>query len=449
VSSSAIRGPVPPRRSGRALLVWGVAVLAYVVAVLGRSSLAATGITAAERFGVSSGMLSLLAVVQLAVYAALQVPAGVLVDRVGPRRVIAGGAVLVAAGQAVLALAAPFWLAVAGRMLVGAGDAVTFVSVLRLIPAWFPARRVPVLNQLAGILGQLGQVLSAVPLAALVGVAGWAPAYLAAGGTAVLVGVLVLAVVRDGPAGVGTPPDPAPAAAGGLRAALREPGVRLAFWCHLASPFPGNVFGLLWGFPFLTGGEGVAGGTARALLALYVAAGIAIGPLLGLLAGRFPTRRVRLVVASVVTQAAAWIGVLAWPGPAPLALLVVHVVVLGGGGPASLVAFDIARAAVPPTRIGRASGIVNVGGFISTVAVVLLVGLTLDLQGAGTPDAYTFAAFRVAMLVQIPVWLVALAGVAWASRRALMVELRSAASPQRAQSAADGKSGARLSRSAV
>jgi hypothetical protein len=101
------------------------------------------------------------------------------------------------------------------------------------------------------------------------------------------------------------------------------------------------------------------------------------------------------------------------------------------------VAFDIARAAVPPARIGRASGIVNVGGFVSTVAVVLLVGVALDLQGAGTPDAYTLTAFRVAMLVQIPVWLVALAGIARASRTV------------GAQSAADGKRGARFSRSAV
>jgi MFS family permease len=424
---------VPPRRSGRALVVWGVAVLAYVAAVLGRSSLAATGVTAAERFDVSSGVLSLLAVVQLAVYAALQVPAGVLVDRVGPRRVIAGGAVLVAVGQVVLALAAPFWLAVVGRMLVGAGDAVTFVSVLRLIPAWFPARRVPVYNQLAGILGQLGQVISAIPLAALVVGTGWAPAYLAAGGTSVLVAVLVLAVVRDGPAGSAPP---APAVAGGLGAALREPGVRLAFWCHLAAPFPGNVFGLLWGFPFLTGGEGVVSGTARGLLALYVGAGIVVGPLFGVLAGRRPHRRVRLIVVSVLAQATAWIVVLAWPGPAPMAVLVGLVLVIGGGGPASLVAFDLARAAVPPARLGRASGIVNVGGFVSTIAVVLCIGLALDLQGAGTPDTYDLTAFRVAMLVQVPVWIVALVGIARSARKL-------------PQSAADGKRGSRFSRSAV
>jgi sugar phosphate permease len=435
VSSPPTSAVVPPRRSGRALAVWAVAVLAYVAAVLGRSSLAATGVTAAERFDVSSGVLSLLAVVQLAVYAALQIPAGVLVDRVGPRKVIAGGAVLVAVGQVVLALAAPFWLAVAGRMLVGAGDAVTFVSVLRLIPSWFPARRVPLLNQLAGILGQLGQVISAVPLAALVLGTGWTPAYLMAGGTAVLVAVLVVAVVRDGPAGAGAPAGPV--VKGGLGAALREPGVKLAFWCHLAAPFPGNVFGLLWGFPFLTGGEGLVSGTARGLLVLYVAAGIAIGPLVGTLAGRFPARRVRLIVVCTLAQAASWLVVLAWPGPAPLVLLALHVVVLGGGGPASLVAFDIARAAVPPQRIGRASGIVNVGGFVSTVAVVLVVGVALDLQGAGTPDTYTLDAFRAAMLVQVPVWLVALLGIARSATRV------------RVQSAAEGNRGARFSRNAV
>lgn len=404
--------PAPVRAASRAWIVWGVAVLAYVVAVLGRSSLAATGVTAAERFGVSSGVLSLLAVLQLAVYAALQIPAGVLVDRIGPRKVIAGGAVLVAAGQAVLAVAEPFPLAVAGRVLVGAGDAVTFVSVLRLIPSWFPARRVPVLNQLTGILGQLGQIVSAVPLAALVVGVGWTPAFLAAGGTAVLVAVLVLALVRDGVA------PRSPAVAGGLGEVVRNPGVRLAFWCHFAAPFPGNAFGLLWGFPFLTGGEGVATGTARALLALYVVAGIAIGPLFGVVAGRLPRKRTQMVVVSVLCQAAAWLVVLAWPGPVPVGALVGLVIVLGGGGPASLVAFDLARSAVPPAQVGRASGAVNVGGFVSTVAVVLLVGLALDLQGAGTPATYDLAAFRVAMLVQVPVWLVGLLAIARATRRA-------------------------------
>src|SRR6266536_319499 len=85
---------------------------------------------------------------------------------------------------ALLAAASPDGVggAVRARVLVGAGDAMTFISVLRLVPHWFPARRVPIVTQLTGLVGQAGQVLSAVPLAALLAGPGWTTAFLAAAG---------------------------------------------------------------------------------------------------------------------------------------------------------------------------------------------------------------------------------------------------------------------------
>jgi MFS family permease len=397
------------------LLVWGTAVLAYVCSVTGRSALAATGPVAAERFDVSAGVLSLLAVLSLAVYAVLQIPAGMLVDRFGPRRLIAGGAVLVAVGQVLLAVAPSFPVAVVGRVLAGAGDAVMFVSVLRLVPTWFAPRRVPVVNQLSGILGQFGQAVSAIPLAGLVVSSGWTAAYLVAAGATGLVAVAAALIVRPGPLGVAAATEH-----GRMREVVASPGARLGFWCHFASPFSANVFGLLWGFPFLTAGEGVPVGPARLLTSGVVLVTILFGPLFGLLSGRFPHRRVTLITASVLAQAVAWSVVLAWPGTVPLWLLVVLVVVVASGGSASLVAFDVARSAVPPGSIGRASGMTNVGGFVSSLLVVALVGVLLDLQGAGSPDAWDADVFRVAMAVHVPVLLIGLAGM-WFSRRALAV----------------------------
>ncbi|NMO92822.1 nitrate/nitrite transporter [Actinomycetospora sp. TBRC 11914] len=396
------------------LLVWGTAVVAYVLAVVGRSALAATGVTAAQRFDVSAATLSLLAVLSLAVYAALQIPAGVLVDRFGARRLIAGGAVLVAVGQAVLALAPTFPLAVCGRVLAGAGDAVTFVSILRLVPTWFAPRRVPLVNQLSGILGQLGQAVSAIPLAALVVSDGWTAAYLSAAGVTGLVAATAALVLRDGPRAVPPAPDEGSA---GLGDVVRSPGARLGFWCHLASPFGGNVFGLLWGFPFLAAAEHVPGGVARVLTSGVVVVNVVIGPVFGLLSGRFPHRRVALIAGSVTAQVVAWVVVLSWPGDVPWAVLVALVVVLGSGGSASLVAFDVARSAVAPSQVGRASGVVNVGGFTSSLLVVALVGILLDAQGAGAPADWTTTAFRVAMAVHVPVALVGLAGMWFAARR--------------------------------
>ena len=122
-----------------------------------------------------------------------------------------------AAGQLVLALADNVPLAVVGRVLVGAGDAMTFISVLRLVTAWLPPARVPVMTQLTGVVGQFGQILSAVPLVALLHGYGWTTAFLSAAAASVLAAVLALLVVRDSPAPSPRRHDAPTLAPGGLR----------------------------------------------------------------------------------------------------------------------------------------------------------------------------------------------------------------------------------------
>jgi MFS family permease len=117
--------------------------------------------------GASATALSALGMLQLGLYAAMQVPVGVLLDRFGTRRMVTAGALVMAVSQAVLGVADDVPTAVAARALLGVGDAMTFISVLRLIPAWFAPQRAPVLTQLTGLLGGLGQVAASYPLVAL------------------------------------------------------------------------------------------------------------------------------------------------------------------------------------------------------------------------------------------------------------------------------------------
>src|SRR5690349_16308500 len=142
---------MPLRPGARAWAVWAAGLAAYVIAVLHRTSLGVAGLDAQERFHVGAGALASFAVLQLLVYAGLQVPVGLLLDRFGSLRLIVSGGLLMAAGQAVMATATGVEGAVLARVLVGAGDAMTFISVLRLVPQWFPSRRVPVVTQLTGL----------------------------------------------------------------------------------------------------------------------------------------------------------------------------------------------------------------------------------------------------------------------------------------------------------
>jgi MFS family permease len=133
--------------------VWAVGLLAYLVAVFHRSSLAVAGLAATERFDISASQLATFTMLQLIVYAAMQVPVGLLVDRFGSRSVLLCGTLLMTCGQAGFALAGSYPAALGARVLVGMGDAMTFICVLRLVSSWFPARRIPLVTQLTGTLG--------------------------------------------------------------------------------------------------------------------------------------------------------------------------------------------------------------------------------------------------------------------------------------------------------
>ncbi|MDT7580700.1 MAG: hypothetical protein QOK35_1964 [Pseudonocardiales bacterium] len=411
----SVSSPVTSRSTHRAWIVWSVALVAYVIGVMHRTSFGVAGLDAADRFAASPSVLSGFVVLQLLVYAGLQIPVGLLLDRFGGRVLIAVGAVTMAAGQLLLALTSSLPLAIAARVLVGTGDALTFISVLSVVTAWFPARRVPVMTQLTGLVGQLGQVLSAVPLATVLHTRGWTPAFLSAAGVGLAAGLAVLAVVHDRPPGApARPMAPSPReVVAGLRRSWSEPGTRLGLWTHTGTQFCGTVFGLLWGVPYLVAGQGMTPGQAGAMLTLLVVVGIIAGPLFGEFAARHPMRRSYLVLAVIVAHALVWTAVLLVPPPAPRWLLVVLVVVIGTGGPGSVLGFDFARTFNPASRQGGAVGIVNVGGFVASLLVAWAMGVVLGRAGGYTPEA-----FRLAWTVQYVVWAFALVAVPVARRRA-------------------------------
>ncbi|WP_026533473.1 MFS transporter [Arthrobacter sp. H41] len=391
-------------RNHRAYVVWAAGVCAYLIAVTQRTTFGVAGIEATERFDATASQLAVFTVVQLLVYAALQIPVGVLVDRWGPRALIMTGALLMMLGQLQLAFADSVGAGIVGRLLVGAGDATTFISVLRLLPAWFEPRRIPVLTQWTGIIGQLGQIMSVVPFVAVLSTFGWTPAFLAASSLSLLAFVLALALIRDSPQRKSGVVPTLRQTGVSLAEAWRQPGTRLGLWSHFTIQFPGTVFVLMWGYPYLVSAEGVEEGAASALMTLFVAVGIICGPILGRYVARHPLRRSTMVLAIAGAITVGWLLVLLHAGPAPYWLLAVLVVALAIGGPGSMIAFDFARTFNPSTRVGTATGIVNIGGFAASLVSMYVIGVVLDLllaSGFSEGRLYSLASFRLALATQL------------------------------------------------
>ncbi|MER5178693.1 MFS transporter [Streptomyces sp. NPDC002896] len=398
-ASSAGSLPGDPPGGRRAVAIWSIGVSVYFVAVIFRTSLGVAGLDAADRFHINASALSTFSILQLLVYAGMQIPVGLMVDRLGTKKVLTIGAVLFTAGQLGFALSPSYGTALAARALLGCGDAMTFISVLRLGTRWFPARRGPMVAQLAGLAGMAGNLVSTMVLAQLLQGVGWTAAFAGSALAGVVVLVLLVLFLKDHPEGHEPQPLPHQGAVYVRRqiaAAWREPGTRLGMWVHFTTQFPAMVFLLLWGLPFLVEAQGLSRATAGELLTLVVVSNLVIGLVYGQIVARHHAARAPLAIGTVTATAVAWAATLAYPGDhAPMWLLVVLCTVLGACGPASMIGFDFARPANLPERQGTASGIVNMGGFTASMTTLFAVGVLLDATG----DNYRVA-FSVIFVLQ-------------------------------------------------
>ena len=409
--------PAAPQRSMRvAVRGWLAGVAVYFLAVLHRTSLGVAGLLAQHRFGITPAQLSVFVLMQLGLYAAMQVPAGVLVDRYGPRRLLIVASVVMGTAQLLFAFVPSYPAALAARALLGVGDALTFISVLRYAAAHFSPRRFPLLVALTAMAGTLGNVLATLPLALLLHTFGWTVSF---GGAALLslvaaVGVYTLMSDPTPPvepirglaevtAGIG-------AVTRRVRTAWQLPGTRLGFWVHAACMSTPTAFGVLWAGPYLVKGAHFSTTGAALVLMSGVIMSAVVSPLYGALIGHRPTLRVPLALGICTATITGWLVVILFgTDTPPQPYVAVLFVVMALGGPASMAAFALARDYNPANTLGTASGVVNVGGFVTTIAIAVGMGITLGLLGGTTAGNLRIAALiavavQAAASVRVAVW---------------------------------------------
>jgi len=402
------------------IAVWAVGSLAYFAAIMSRTSLSATASIASDRFDLSSNDLAAFGILQILVYALSQIPAGMLIDRLGARAILLAGIAIVAVSQLAVGFGGSFGVLLAARAVAGFGDALIFPSAVRLTAVALPTRWVPAGTQLMGVIGTFGMIASATPLLLLVGSAGWPAGYAI---TAAFTGVVALAAFGV-LALMGV--DPSRTASGeslasvlrGTAESMRAPGAWLAFTAHLIGGAAFTAFVVTWGPMFLEHGAGLGHAGIGVFFTAVPLIGMAAGVVLGrVIVGR-PRLRSRIVVGTALTQIVAWLLVLWWPVPTPGPILAPLAFALGIGAPVSVAAFDIARERVPGRLAARANGIVNTGGFSGGLVMIWLTGAMLSLQGARDPGDYSIEMFRIAYLPMLGILITALVVFRILDRRA-------------------------------
>ena len=171
-SSSALRF------ADRAYVAWGTVAFAYAIAFLQRMSPQTVGLSFARDFGTDASGVAMLASSYFWGYTLMQIPAGVLVDRYGVKRVVLGSMAASVLGSAAFALSPSLLDVFIARVIVACGDALVFTALLKLVAQNFSDERFGLMSGISQVSGYAGGVIATTPLAAAVSGFGWRACFL-------------------------------------------------------------------------------------------------------------------------------------------------------------------------------------------------------------------------------------------------------------------------------
>lgn len=185
--------------------IFGIMALTYFLVYFHRVSPAVLATDLQESFGVGLTAVAILSSAYFYAYMVMQLPCGVLTNRWGPRRTVCTFTALSALGAFVTALAGSFEMVVAGRVMIGLGVAMVYVPTLKVLSSWFRKDEFSTLTGVLLMVGNVGGLAAAGPLAAMSDYAGWRQVFLALGVLTAVLTWLMWLLVRDRPQDVGLP----------------------------------------------------------------------------------------------------------------------------------------------------------------------------------------------------------------------------------------------------
>jgi len=391
IQNSAIAGVAAPAalsdKSQRAAVLCGcIVAFAYSANYTNHAPLA---LPLMREFGFNQALAGFLTTGIFATHAAMQIPGGHLVDRLGAKRVLFCALAWVTLGNLGMAFAGAYWQLLACKIFTGIGTGVCFVGGARYVHA---AAKGPRLNFAQGLFGgsvQLGAgfVILAVPRLYLL--AGWRATFLVSAGMALTAAIIWLAAAPNVTSGTAPP--------GRLGEMLLAPQLWLLGLVQMASFGLSLVVGS-WVVVILIRVLKVPATQAGLIGSLVLLLGIVSRPLGGILRRHVGIRP--LFISSLVMIALGCF-TFVWSSIS-LGMALAAVVLIGMGVGLPYAAMFSRAGALFPGRAGAAMGLVNMLGIFMILGGAPLVGHLADLSGTFRASFVVLGGFSLAVCAAVP-----------------------------------------------
>ncbi|MBU8880551.1 MFS transporter [Bacillus sp. FJAT-29790] len=390
-------------------VVWGTLIAVYLTVFFHRVSVGVITGDLEETFGMSATQIANLGAMYFYAYTVMQIPTGILADHLGPKKTVIMGSIVAAIGSITFSMAGSISIAYFGRLLVGIGVSVVFLSVLKIQANWFPAKNFASMSGLTSFTGTMGGVLAQAPLIAMVGLIGWRGSFLAIGIITIVFAILVGILVKNTPTEKGLP-EVNPQQTQPIEEKTSIMSQLLGIVKNPRIWFPALAFGgINGGFMLFAGTFGVSYivtvyGLSKTIAANYISILLIVGGIACLIIGKvsdsLKRRKLPMVILSVLAVVA-W-GILIFANP-PVWFIPVFVTLIGVSGSLGVVCWSVGKEVSDPKLAGMSMSIVNVCGFFFAALLPVICGKLIDTNiAAGLTPAMAYPkAFSVPTIASI------------------------------------------------
>jgi len=386
------------------LLVWGVLILIYLIVFFQRLAIGTIAGDLKTTFGMTSMQIANLGAMYFYAYTIMQIPTGILADKLGPRITVVSGSILAGIASIGFSFSTSIAMAYGSRLLIGVGVSVVFLSILKIITNWFPAENFATMNGITSFMGNLGGLLSQAPLVIIVGIAGWRGSFLVMGITTLILAMAAFVIVKDSPSDAGFPEvnpkqqqhEESSNILVQLFHVIKNPRV---WWPSLAFGGVNGGFILFsgtFGISYLVNAYNIDKITASNIISLLLLVSAFSFAFMGRFSDLIKRRKLPMVILASFS-------VIAWTlllfADLPMWFIYVFVVLLGLSISLGVTCWPMGKEVSNPLYSGMAMSIVNVTTFLFAAVIPVISGKMIDAAAAA--GASPVAAYEHGFLICI------------------------------------------------
>lgn len=371
--------------------IFSILIMTYILVYFHRMAPGVVSEYLMRAFQTSGAQLGTLSALYFFVYAFMQLPSGIIADTLGTRTSIICGNCIAGIGSILFGLSTSFTGACIGRFFVGMGVSVVFVSIMKSNSVWFHERVFGIMSGLTLLIGNLGSILAAGPLALLLVSYDWRTIFIGIGVFSLFLAVLGFLIIENRPEDMGfAPPNkykaaPSKAPAQGwvrnLFSVLRTRKIWPGFWIQFG--MIGSLYAImgLWGVRYLQDVYTIERSFAAHHLTIMLLS-FAIGALFfGWFSDKIRLRK-PILIGCVALYLACWLYLLYLPWSPGLSGYILFGC-MGFMGSGFVITFPSAKEVIHPQLSGMAVSVVNTGCFIGTSIMQPLLGYVMDTSWSG------------------------------------------------------------------